>query len=158
MLKGTVTRKGKWTTIPKPNKAAAHRGICTCCHLNYGYLHMLAKRAVVRVAEHIDHIFPRRWIEEEYPKVDPHQPENLCSICNICHGKKKIAEDALYRGDAFEFIRILKGMRYPMKRVFDMAHRLGIRELEGWSATNNPLQAVTPERAREEFLKLTEGM
>jgi hypothetical protein len=103
---------------------------------------MVAKRNVVRVVEAIDHTFPRRWIQDEYPKVDPHQAENLVSICNICHGKKKIAEDALYRGDAFEFIRILKGMRYPMKRVFDMGHRLGIRELEGWTAEENPLLAV----------------
>jgi hypothetical protein len=183
MLKGSVKRKGKWTTLPKQNKSAAHRTICTCCHQNYGYLTMVAKRTVVRVREHIDHTFPRRWIEQEFPvgicprcdgqkfdrgscqlcantgrlKVDPHQAENLVSICNICHGKKKIAEDALFRGDAFEFIRILKGMRYPLVRVFDMAHRLGIRELEGWTAENNPLMAkyVSKEQAAKEFLKLS---
>ena len=158
MLRSKVTRKGKWTQLPKRNKSAAHRAICSCCHLHYGYLTMVSGRAVVRVRESIDHIFPRRWIEEEYAEVDPHQGDNLVSICQLCHGKKKIAEDRLYHGDAFEFLRILKGMKYPMARVFDMAHKLKIRELEGWDAENNPLMAVPASQARQEFLKLTKGM
>ena len=101
--------------------------------------------AIIYLREAIDHIFPRRWIDEEYPGTDAHQPENLVSICNICHGKKKIAEDALYRGDVYQFIRILKGMSYPMKPLFAMARRLRIRELEGWTEQENPLLAVYPD-------------
>ena len=118
--------------MPSAAKAAAHRRVCPCCDRYYGYLVKVESR-MIYVREAIDHIFPRRWILEYFPSVDPHQERNLVSICSLCHGGKKVAEDMLYQGNVFGFLTALRCAHYPMNRVFEMAKILSIKEIEGWN-------------------------
>ena len=131
MLKNKVTRDGAWTTLPKAAKQAAHRTVCPCCGRYYGYLTKVESK-LIHTKEAIDHIFPRRWMVENFPHLNPHMEENLVSICNLCHGGKKVAEDSLYRGDVFEFFKLLIAIKYPVSRMLKMARLLKLKEVEGW--------------------------
>jgi hypothetical protein len=132
MLRGKVERKGKWTPMPAAAKAAAHRTFCPCCDRHYGYLVKVGPR-MVQVREAIHHIFGRRFLAEHYPDINPHREENLVSVCNICHGAIRVAEDALHRGNVFSYLQRLLVLHFPMSRVFAMARVLRMREVEGWN-------------------------
>ena len=118
--------------MPSAAKAAAHRRVCPCCDRYYGYLVKVESRMIL-VKEAIHHIFGRRFLDEHYPDIDVNRPDNLISVCNLCHGAIKVVEDALYRGDVFGFLNGLRILHFPMERVFAMARVLGMKEFERWN-------------------------
>jgi ribosomal protein S14 len=131
MLKTPVNRVGKWTEIPKHERSKAERRTCTICGSYYGQMKRYnIGRAWVKVRQVLDHMIPRRWLEEH--GIYAHSWEGLCSICQVCHGKKKGFEDRLFQGDVYSFLQGLRSMNYPVERVLALAKSLNLKEFEGW--------------------------
>jgi hypothetical protein len=131
MLRHPVKREGKFTPIPKHERAKADRRTCACCGSYYGQLKRFnVGRAWVQVKQILDHIIPRRWLEKH--GIYEHDARGLVSICQVCHGKKKTLEDRLYQGDVFSFLDGLKKMNYPMERVLAFTRLLGLKEFDEW--------------------------
>ena len=132
MLRNPVKREGAFPSMPKSVKKAAHSTNCPCCGRTYGQVMKIGPR-LVHVREIVDHVFARRFLTEKFPEFKGvHSAENTVSICNICHGAKKLAEDFLYQGNTLGFLAVLKRINYPLDRVMKMAKILGLNEVEAW--------------------------
>lgn len=120
MHRGRVERKGKFTPIPAAARKRAGRKKCSVCFASYDWLRL----------QHIHHLIPRRWLEEQ--GFYEHGGNNLLSVCNECHGKVKVYEDMLYRGDVFGFLQGMKVIGFPVAAVVDFALSIGLKEFGQW--------------------------
>lgn len=132
MLKNSVNRAGKFTPIPKHEREKAKRRTCQICGSYYGQMKCYVYgRKWVMVRQVLDHMIPRRWLEEH--GIYEHDHRGLLSICNVCHGKKLPLEDRLYQGDVFAFMEGLKKMSYPIDRLLRFTSLIGIAQyFDGW--------------------------
>lgn len=132
MLKHPVKRRGKWTEIPSYLRKRTQTKYCRVCSVDYGAMRARLRTdsfACQRATEHIDHLIPRRWLEER--GVNPHQTNNLLSVCGSCHGRKKTFEDRLFRGDALGWLQGLRQLGYPVDRIVNFALSVGLEEFKG---------------------------
>lgn len=63
-----------------------------------------------------DHVVPVRFLTEAHCE-EVSRPSNLMAICIFCHGRKRAAEEKLFRGNLIGYIQTLNGMGWPMERV-----------------------------------------
>lgn len=131
MLKTKVTRSGKWTGIPESTRRKVSRKRCSICRAKYGKLFFdKGKFEVWRPVEHIEHLIPRRWLEER--GLPEHDPKNLISVCQVCHGKAKAPEDRLYQGDVFGFLQGMKWAGFPVEKIVAFAVSIGWKGFAEW--------------------------
>lgn len=128
MLRTEVRRKGNWTKIPAPMRMKAHRKKCQVCDKPYERFHSI-NGTVLYYSEAIDHLVPRRWLNEH--GIYEHFQQNLLSVCTVCHGKKKGFEDRLFQGDLFGYLQGLRSIGYPVERVVAFALSVGLKEFGG---------------------------
>lgn len=131
MLKTKVSRPGKFTGIPESTRSKVSRKRCSICGAKYGKLFFdEGKLQVWRPLEHIEHLIPRRWLEER--GLPEHHPKNLLSVCQVCHGKAKVPEDRLYQGDLLGFLQAMKTTGFPVEKIVAFAVSVGLTEFAQW--------------------------
>lgn len=71
-----------------------------------------------------DHVVPVRHLTSLHvPGVS--REVNLMAICVFCHGRKRAAEERLFRGDVMGFLRVLNEIGWPMERVIKALDSFG---------------------------------
>ncbi len=130
MLRNKVERLGSFPAIPDTLRRQAHRKRCQPCGVRYGDLVLGQIRPIIRAREHIDHIIPRRYLTRL--GLDPNKLFNVLSSCQRCHGRKKEAEDALFRGDTVGFLLKLARLGWPTSKILKLNknYALGLRCLK----------------------------
>src|SRR6266446_6108384 len=97
MRRKAPIREGKWTKFPRYMRERAQRHNCQVCGDCYGVI-----RRLQMTREAIDHLIPRRWLEAR--GINPHQTNNLLSVCGSCHGQNTTIADRLFYGDAIGWL------------------------------------------------------
>ena len=131
MLKNEVSRKGKFTPIPKFIRRQVNRMNCGVCGRVYGRIFQNSEGKLVNPKQHIEHLIPRRWLHEH--GIYEHHPTNMLSVCNYCHAPKAKLEDRLYQGDVLSYLQGLKRLNYPVEKVIRFAVSVGLKEFGGLS-------------------------
>ena len=130
MLKNDVTRKGKFTPIPRFIRKQVSRNHCEVCGRVYGKLYRNGVTfRLNNPKQHIEHLIPRRWLEEH--GIYEHHVSNLLSVCNYCHAPKAKLEDRLYQGDVLSYLQGLSRLGYPVGKVVKFAVSVGLKEFQG---------------------------
>ncbi len=123
-------RPGNFTPIPPKMLKRAHRKQCQVCATAYGSIRCFEgtdKRAFGIRRQHVHHLIPRRWLNHH--GIYEHYNENLLSVCDRCHGKAKVYEDMLLKGDVVGFLSGMRQINFPVARIQAFAHKVGIVEL-----------------------------
>lgn len=80
--------------------------------------------------EHIHHLLPRRWLNER--GIYEHSPMGLLSVCERCHGRARVHEDCLFRGDLVGFMQGMNQIGFPVDRIRAFARSVGLMEFDRW--------------------------
>lgn len=82
------------------------------------------------LTQHIHHLLPRRFLNQR--GIYEHDPSNLYSICEVCHGRAKVYEDCLFRGDVVGFLQGMNRIGFPVNKILAFARSVGLMEFEKW--------------------------
>jgi rubredoxin len=119
--------------MPAYIRKRAHRDKCSVCGWKYQTMRGYGRQKFEMVTEHIDHLIPRRWLESH--GINPHQGNNLFSVCGSCHGKKKTIEDELFYANIVGWLGGLRQLGYPVPQVINFAISVGLKEFEKFAFT-----------------------
>lgn len=115
--------------IPEHVRRISRRPVCGVCGVGYGGGVVTEDCHIWVPRENLDHVVPVRWCRQH--GYEPNVPENILSVCHRCNLKKKGAEDALFGGDPYKFVKLLDAMGWAphLERTFrhyDMRMMLGV--------------------------------
>ena len=119
-------RKGAFTPIPKVIRMMSGQSHCEVCKKTYKEL----DEDLLFIRQNLDHIFPRRFLSHWH--LNPHDRLNIISLCGRCHGKKKKAEDCLWRGDVIGYLKALQHSGWPMSYIWRAAVQYEFKEVLCW--------------------------
>lgn len=101
-----ATRGGR---IPDWVQRQVRRTTCSICSAEFGHIALTkveGEPSRIWIPRHnFDHVIPVRWCREH--DYNPNVPENVLSVCHRCNLGKKGAEDALFGGNPYIFIKDL---------------------------------------------------
>jgi hypothetical protein len=127
MRRPAQKREGQWTEMPVYVRKRAHRLKCQVCHRTYGTIRCrLSLTRFMLLREHIDHLIPRRWLKAH--GINPHQANNLISVCGSCHGQKLGFENKFFHSDLYGYLSGLRSLNYPVSQVINFALSVGLKE------------------------------
>jgi HNH endonuclease len=127
MRRPAPKREGKWTEIPTYMRKRVSKVKCQVCGDTYGTMRS-GVPGFTMLRQNLDHLIPRRWLEAR--GINPHQTNNLLSVCGSCHGQKKTIEDRLFQGDAIGWLLGLRQIGYPVDQVVNFGISVGLEEFK----------------------------
>lgn len=133
MRRPAPKREGAWTEIPVYIRKRSKRDKCQVCGWEYNTMRGYGRQVFSMVTEALDHLIPRRWLEAR--GINPHQTNNLLSVCGSCHGKKKVLEDKLFHADVIGWLSGLRQIGYPVEQIINFAISVGLEEFKIFAFT-----------------------
>jgi hypothetical protein len=138
MIRTKTERKGEFTRIPDVIRIMSMQSECEVCGIPFGEMREDTDGKMWRTVQHLHHIFGRRFLNAL--KLNEHDRLNMIAVCQRDHGKCKKAEERLFQGDVFGYLRALKEMGFPLSYVWRAAKQYGLGEVLGFFRTESELK------------------